>query len=559
VNPTVAKMAGQIALSLVRSKAGRRLVIAVLVLQLIALTVILWLPTYFASITASSVQRTVTAAAPSSNCGAETSVTIAEDGSPLPRVSDLTPKQVEVARTIYYTTLGVGKSLKWSAAKTERAVLVALATAKQESQLGAYPGFDRPNADGDAGVFQQRQKPGWYGTLRQVNQVGYAATVFLRGKKVTAADVAAARRAGSSPAGPEGYTIPGLQQKRGWEDMSITEAAQAVQVSAYPLAYAPHERLARTLLGVFKEKLDPQSVEAQVTESSMLCGPAEAKTCPPTGKAAESGLKPDALRVLRCTARSWPAIRAFGGVGGRSNVSDHPAGNAVDIMIPEYSSPAGVAQGDEVARWLLASRKQLGVKYVIWNERIWSVARQAEGWRNYCTSMPCDNDSNSHRNHVHVSTYGDSAGSDVIGGPGGSDGPATSSGPAVLPLSRVSLTARFGQCSSLWANCHTGLDMSAGVGTPIRAVLGGRVVSSGWAGAYGQLTKIEARPGLQFWYAHQSARSVRVGETVSTGQVIGRVGATGNVTGPHLHLEVRQRGKKTDPEAWLRKQGLLGG
>ena len=57
MNPTVAKMAGQIALSLVRSRTGRRVLIAVLVLQLIALTVILWLPTYFASITASSVQR----------------------------------------------------------------------------------------------------------------------------------------------------------------------------------------------------------------------------------------------------------------------------------------------------------------------------------------------------------------------------------------------------------------------------------------------------------------------------------------------------------------------
>ncbi len=142
----------------------------------------------------------------------------------------------------------------------------------------------------------------------------------------------------------------------------------------------------------------------------------------------------------------------------------------------------------------------------------------------------------------------------MVGGPGGG-----SSGPPVLPVASVVLTARFGQCSSLWARCHTGLDFSAGTGTPIRAVLGGRVVSSGWGGAYGQLTKIEARPGLQFWYAHQSARSVRVGQVVKTGQVIGRVGQTGNTTGAHLHLEVRVRGSATDPEAWLRKQGVLRG
>jgi hypothetical protein len=546
VNPTVAKMAGQIALSLVRSRAGRRLLIAVLVLQLIALTVILWLPTYFASITASSVQRVVTTAP--SNCGAETTETVSDDGSPLPRVTDLSPKQVEVARSIYFTTLGVGKSLKWSAAKTERAVLVALVTAKQESQLGAYPGIDRPNGDGDAGVFQQRQKPGWYGTLDQVTKVGYAAGVFLRGKVVSAADVAAARRAGSIPAGPVGYTIPGLQQVRGWESLPLTVAAQRVQRSAFPDAYAKHERISRTLLAVFKDKLDPQSAEAQVTGESVLCGPAEALTCPPTGRGAEAGLNPDALRVLRCTARGWPEIPTYYGIGSRPNVSDHPYGNAVDVMIPDYTSPAGAALGDEITQWLLQNRKQLGVKYLIWKKRIWSVERQAEGWREYFGISP-------HYDHIHVSTYGDSAGSDVVVAAAG----GSASGPPVLPLANVVLTARFGQCSSLWARCHTGLDFSAGTGTPIRAVLGGRVVSTGWGGAYGQLTKIEAKPGLQFWYAHQSARGVRVGQVVKTGQVIGRVGQTGNTTGAHLHLEVRQRGSAIDPEAWLRKQGVLRG
>ena len=544
MNPTVAKMAGQIALSLLRSRTGRQVLVAVLVLQLIALTAILWLPTYFASITATSVRRVITTAP--SNCGAETTVAVSDDGSPLPRVTDLSSRQVDVGRTIYLTALGVGIAEKWSTAKTERAALVAFATAMQESQLGAYPGIDRPNGDGDAGVFQQRQKPGWYGTLAQVTQVGYAARVFLRGKVVTAAEVAAARRAGTAPAGSAGYTIPGLKQVRGWENMPITVAAQKVQRSAFPDAYAKHERISRTLLAVFKSKIDPKSAEAQVTGESMLCGPTDAMTCPPTGMSAESGLNPDALRVLRCTARGWPQVRTYYGIGSRPNVSDHPYGNAVDVMIPDYPSPEGVGLGDEIARWLLANRKQLGVKYVIWKKRIWSVERQAEGWRPYYGVSP-------HYDHVHVSTYGDSAGSDVVGGPGGSNGPA------VLPLERVVLTARFGQCSSLWARCHTGLDFSAGTGTPIRAVLGGRVVSTAWGGAYGQLTKIEARPGLQFWYAHQSARSVRAGDMVKTGQVIGRVGMTGNTTGPHLHLEVRQRGSAIDPEAWLRKQGLFRG
>lgn len=555
MNPTVVKMAGQIALSLVRSRTGQRLLVAVLVLQLIALTIILWLPTYFASITATSVQRNVIA--PAGNCGADTGPTAPADGSPAPNVSDLSEPQVQAARTIYYTAHGVGQRLGWSPAKVDRAVLVALMTAMQESQLGAYPGIDRPNGDGDAGVFQQRQLPGWYGTLEQVTRVDYAARVFLGGKKVTAADAAAARRARSTPAGPVGYTIPGLQQIRGWERMAPTVAAQRVQRSAFPNAYARHEKVARAALLVFTSKLDPKSAEARVVGESVLCGPTEAMNCPTTGLGVEAGLNPDALRVLRCLKQAAPEITGWGGRQPRPDnpTSDHPAGNAVDAMIPDYLAPAGIAEGDRLARWLVAHRKGLGVKYVIWRERIWSVDHQSEGWRDYCaTGAPCTDDSSRHLNHVHISTYVDSAGED-LGAGGTSAGP---SGPAVLPVARVVLTARFGQCSRLWARCHTGLDFSAGVGTPIRAVLGGRVVSARWGGAYGRLTKIEVRPGEQFWYAHQSAQEVRVGDVVQSGQEIGRVGATGNTTGPHLHLERRVGGTAVDPETWLRKQGLLG-
>ena len=103
-----------------------------------------------------------------------------------------------------------------------------------------------------------------------------------------------------------------------------------------------------------------------------------------------------------------------------------------------------------------------------------------------------------------------------------------------------------------------GLDFSAGTGQPIRAVRGGRVIASGSCGcAYGRLTKVAVNGDLQLWYAHQSVQRVGVGDVVRTGQVIGAVGATGNVTGPHLHLEVRVKGSPIDPEAWLHKQGLL--
>ncbi len=557
MHPTVARMAGQIALSLVRSKTGQRLLVAVLVLQLIALTIILWLPTYLASVTATSVQRNVIA--PASNCGPATMPAPTADRSPAPNVTDLTEPQVQAARTIYYTAQGVGQRLKWSPAKIDRAVLVALMTAMQESQLGAYPGYERPDENGDAGVFQQRQKLTWYGSLEQVTRVDYAARVFLEGRKVPAAEVAAARRANYPPRdiNPAGYTLPGLQQTPGWERDALTVAAQRVQRSAYGGYYAKHEKIARAALLVFKSKLDPRSAEARVVGESALCGPADAMSCPTTGLGVESGLQPDALRVVRCIKQLSPEISTFGGRQWRDprDKSDHPEGKAVDVMIPEYSSPAGIAKGNEIAAWAVTNRKKLGVKYVIWRERIWSTTRPEAGWINYCVgARPCDNDSNRHLNHVHVSTFGDTAGDDesIAAGPG------ATAGPAVLPVATAVLTSRFGQCGQLWARCHTGLDFSAGLGTPIRAVLGGRVVSAGWGGPYGRLTKIEVRPGEQFWYAHQSVQSVRVGDVVKSGQEIGRVGKTGNTTGYHLHLERRVRGSAVDPEEWLRKQGLLG-
>ncbi|HEY9565270.1 MAG TPA: M23 family metallopeptidase [Nocardioides sp.] len=109
----------------------------------------------------------------------------------------------------------------------------------------------------------------------------------------------------------------------------------------------------------------------------------------------------------------------------------------------------------------------------------------------------------------------------------------------VLPVEGYHLTGRFGASSALWSNTHTGLDFAAPVGTPIRAVTGGVVTESGPAGAFGTMTVVTGPDGTQFWYAHQNETNVAPGQEVEAGSVIGTVGSTGNVTGPHLHLEVR--------------------
>ncbi|MFD9880685.1 M23 family metallopeptidase [Streptomyces alboflavus] len=127
-----------------------------------------------------------------------------------------------------------------------------------------------------------------------------------------------------------------------------------------------------------------------------------------------------------------------------------------------------------------------------------------------------------------------------------------------LPTSSYTLTSHFGDSGSMWSSGqHTGLDFAAPTGTPLKAVHTGTIKSAGWSGSYGYRTVLELKDGTEIWYCHQSSMSVSVGQKVTTGEVIGRVGATGNVTGPHLHMEVHTSGgANIDPLAWLQGKGL---
>ncbi|MEP9361879.1 M23 family metallopeptidase [Nocardioides sp. CN2-186] len=119
------------------------------------------------------------------------------------------------------------------------------------------------------------------------------------------------------------------------------------------------------------------------------------------------------------------------------------------------------------------------------------------------------------------------------------------------------LTARFGDYSGLWSHYHTGLDFAAPSGTPIHAVANGVVTSVGYDGAYGNKTVVTLDDGTELWYCHQTSYIVNVGDTVTGGEVIGYVGSTGNVTGPHVHLEVRPGGgDPVDPYEALIAHGV---
>lgn len=125
------------------------------------------------------------------------------------------------------------------------------------------------------------------------------------------------------------------------------------------------------------------------------------------------------------------------------------------------------------------------------------------------------------------------------------------------PLSGYSISARFGEAGGYWSSgYHTGLDLSASSGTPIRSVGPGEIVEAGWAGAYGQQIKVRHSDGTETWYCHMSAFEQTSG-SVGGGEVIGYVGSTGNSTGPHLHLEVRPGGgDPIDPYGWLADRGV---
>jgi hypothetical protein len=506
VDPATAKAAAQIAATLGRSRAVRYLLVAVILLAITTNLVLIFGPWMLTNELAATLRARQLGVTDGGSCGAPATPVDSSAKS----AAGFTAEQVGNAKVIWRVgrEMGVG----------DRGTVVGLATAMVESRLRNLSYGDRDSV----GLFQQRA--GWGSMSTRMNPTKSARLFYAALKRV-----------------------------HGWRGMSVTRAAQAVQHSAFPSAYAAWEQPATRLTALFQSKATPGTAPAAAALGGALCSSAGAASCPATGLGVEAGLKPDTLRVLRCVRQRWPQLTSFGGVGPRPARfdRDHQEGRAVDLMIPDYRTDAGKQLGFTISRWVVANHARLGVKYVIWNAHIWNVQRASEGWRACgsssasCYSGP--DDTAAHRDHVHVSVFGNQAAGVGTTGP---------TGPIVKPVDHYVLTARFGQCSSHWAHCHTGLDFAASTGTPIRAIMSGTVIWTRWGGAYGNLTKIQHPNGVQSWYAHQSSRKVHMGEVVTAGEIIGRVGSTGNTTGPHLHLEIRVRGTPVDPDRWLSARGV---
>ncbi|MEV5236796.1 peptidoglycan DD-metalloendopeptidase family protein [Streptomyces pseudogriseolus] len=144
-----------------------------------------------------------------------------------------------------------------------------------------------------------------------------------------------------------------------------------------------------------------------------------------------------------------------------------------------------------------------------------------------------------------------------------SDGTATQTAPSsgfTSPVPGGGIGTAYKVAGSMWSSgYHTGVDFSVPTGTSLKAVGAGTVVSAGWGGAYGNQVVIQLNDGHYAQYAHLSSLSVSAGQTVSAGQQVGLSGATGNVTGPHLHFEIRTTpdyGSDVDPISYLRSKGV---
>ena len=104
---------------------------------------------------------------------------------------------------------------------------------------------------------------------------------------------------------------------------------------------------------------------------------------------------------------------------------------------------------------------------------------------------------------------------------------------------------------------HTGVDIAAPPGTPVRTTADGVVLQASWEGGYGLMVAVDHGGGVDTYYAHLSRCYVQTGQAVRLGQIVGAVGATGRVTAPHLHYEVRIGGAPVNPYRYhLAKSGL---
>jgi hypothetical protein len=275
------------------------------------------------------------------------------------RTVDLSTEQAENAALIAAVAVQRGMPA--------RAASIALATAYQESKLYNLEQGDRDSL----GLFQQRPSQGW-GTRQQILNPYYSINSFY----------------------------DALAKVNGYENMRITAAAQEVQRSGYPEAYAEHEADARVLASALTGN-SPHAFSCVVHDS-----PSKAKD-----KLNDVGLthRADVVRREVNAVFGQQSLGGFapGGVSsGHMQGSAHYDGRAIDIF-ERPITPADKIKGWAIAQYLVAQADRLSIQTVIFDDRIWrSGSDSSDGWRNYDPPETSgDQAILEHRDHVHVDVF----------------------------------------------------------------------------------------------------------------------------------------------------------
>ncbi len=127
--------------------------------------------------------------------------------------------------------------------------------------------------------------------------------------------------------------------------------------------------------------------------------------------------------------------------------------------------------------------------------------------------------------------------------------------PSVIP-NHGHISSLFGWRRSPFGfgrNFHTGIDIAAAGGTPIRATAPGTVTTAGWGQGYGFIVKIDHKYGFQTIYAHCKKVACKIGQKIKRGQIVAYVGQTGSATGNHCHYEIRLGHKPVNPYPYMSK------
>lgn len=242
----------------------------------------------------------------------------------------------------------------------------------------------------------------------------------------------------------------------------------------------------------------------------------------------------------------------------------HPAGNALDFMITNV--PNGTETGQQIADYLTDHASELGVKHIIWRQKIWVAKNPGKGWAPMeDRGSPTAN----HMDHVHLSLEGDPAAIEGSGeacegaSSGATDTSKVNAKGWANPIKGAPWVSNFGpraRPAGVGSAYHRGLDFGAPCGTPIFAAHDGMIakVRHGDPGG-GSIVTLDHGDGhtrSEVMHMSRSGVLVKQGDKVKAGQQIAKVGNEGKSTGCHLHFQTLLDGKLVDPKPILDKAGV---